>query len=138
PAAHNVHDTIVDGAHVIDGMPLFDASKLFVTPATVAAIAKAKQRPTQPTIKVDFDAKGLTELERERLRSHELDRAERADAFAKLRGHIPLERPQRTSKPIRRISRPFATPAPLTAKTEVDAPAAPSKWQTFEDLGLAP
>jgi len=124
---------------VIDGMPLFDASKLFVTPATVAAIAKAKQRPTQPTIKVDFEAQPLTELERDRLRTHERDRAERADAFAKLRGHIPLDKPaQRTSKPIQRISRPFATPAPQTAKTEVDAPAVPHKWQTFEDLGLAP
>lgn len=133
PAVRDVHDTIVDGARVIDGAAMFDASRLFVTPATVAAIAKAKQRPTDPTIQVDLESVlPLSDFERERAKAHELNRAERADAFAKLRrDSARISKPHRISRP-ERISKP----QPLTAK--VEAPSGPNRWQTFEDLGLAP
>lgn len=124
-AVRGNRDTLVDGA------PLLDPGRLYVTPATVAAIARAKRVPTEPTIHVDLDAKPLSALEKERASAFKRARAERADAFAKLRADHAEAKAKLRGDPPPRIAK-------HTPNAPFQAPTAPGKWDTFEDLGLAP
>lgn len=114
------HDTIVDGA------PVIDVARLFVLPETAAAIARAKH-PTEPTIRIE----PFTQSEQERAAAYAKSKAERADAFSKLRSR----RPRATPLPQYRADN---SNRPQLRSVPAEAPAAPAKWQTFEDLGLAP
>lgn len=118
---------------------LIDAARLHVTPATVAAIEKAKLRTTEPTIKVDVDGVAtivdgipplmdgapILQMDPSRAQEYAKRRVERAEAFARIKSEhsIPTDK--------------FRIPQviePMTARSE--APA--SRYEAFEDLGLAP
>jgi len=120
PARRHSETELDTAKTIVDGMPLpnfeLAGTPLFVTPATVAAIAKAKGRSTDPTIKVALDAPPLSDDEQRRARAFTKRKAERAEAFAKLKSQ---QLPDRRTDQVR-------------------APSAPQKWDTFEDLGLAP
>jgi hypothetical protein len=124
-AVRGNRDTVVDGA------PVIDPGRLYVTPATVAAIAKARHLPTEPTIQVDLGAKPLNDIEKERASSFRRAKAERADAFAKLRADHADAKARLKSEPLARIAK-------HTPNAPFQAPTAPTRWDTFEDLGLAP
>ncbi len=125
PAVRDNRDTIVDGAVVVD------PRRLYVTPATVAAIAKAKHLPTEPSVQIDLDALPLTQTEQERATAFRRAKDERADAFARLRAEHAEAKAKLRAEPGDRIAK-------RGPSQPIEAPTAPAPWQTFEDLGLAP
>jgi hypothetical protein len=141
PAFPALHDTTVDGTpapdKLVDGIPsvpkMVDGAPLFVSPITVEAIAKAKNRPTEPSIKVNLDAPPLTEAEKERAKAFNKRKSERVQAFAKVKGgQAETAAPADGLAPIVKLP----TGRHDVVK-DVEGPK-PQKWQSFENLGLAP
>ncbi len=97
-----------------------DGAQLFVSPATVTAIAKTKY-PTDPSLK------RLTDPSLKKVTDPALKVVDGADTA------IPLTK-KKESLPKLEIAR---DPIPLDKLPAADEPA-PGKWHKFEDLGLAP
>jgi hypothetical protein len=136
-----------------------DAQKLFVSPETVIAIEKAKARITEPTVKVDLGVsppvvsiesptegapfhqhhdtvmmeplRPITNIEAKRIqriadrnRTNLTGRPELRDVHTNMR--IGIKAKTKDGLPV------------IVERPSVEAPAAPQKWQQYEDLGLAP
>jgi hypothetical protein len=124
PAAHTLAGVLPAAAKVGHLHPSFAGTQLFVTPATVSAIAKAKRERAEDTHPHD-----LRELDGARLLVHE--------GFPAKQCTLDIVEPAPIVIPPAARDRSQQRPV-VEAPAAQQPPTAQEKWKAFDTIGLAP